>query len=174
MTVYLSNLNEFPSMSSITCSPLYYAPSSKLMCPTTVTNHIREGPLLFRFRRFLYGLLYSLHFIAFSFIVTVPFIECPQALSSYGDRKSRTHGRRGGGGNSHPATFYLKGEDIPAPSNSRLSLRISTSMSAPQARWEGGAGGASAPGPGCLGGPGGKQKHRGGSRILSVGDPGFW
>ena len=34
----------------------------------------------------------------------------------------------------------------------------------------GGAGGASAPGPGCLGGPGGKQKHRGGSRILSVGD----
>ena len=37
----------------------------------------------------------------------------------------------------------------------------------------GGAGGASAPGPGCLGGPGGKQKHRGGSRILSVGDPGF-
>ena len=37
----------------------------------------------------------------------------------------------------------------------------------------GGQGGASAPGPGCLGGPGGKQKHRGGSRILSVGDPGF-
>ena len=51
----------------------------------------------------------------------------------------------------------------------------------------GGAGGASAPGPGCLGGPGGKQKHRcwpswiffffdrksvhGGSRILIRGGP---
>ena len=45
----------------------------------------------------------------------------------------------------------------------------------------GGAGGASAPGPGCLGGPGGKQKHRCwpswifffliGSQCM--GDPGF-